>query len=209
VRRLGGKTDLPVDVRVIAATNKVPEEAIRNKQLREDLYYRLNVFHIMLPPLRDRKEDIPALADAILVNLNKKHGCRITGLDPDTIERFQDYAWPGNIRELRNVLERAAIVAGEGTIMPKFLALEPVPAAAEPAPEPAAETPVPEQVPGETIRARRGATLEEIEDTYIQLILQRTNNNKTRAAEILGISVRTLHNRLGQLTSDKAKSATG
>ena len=76
VRRLGGKTDLPVEVRVVAATNKVPEEAIKDKLLREDLYYRLNVFHIMLPPLRDRKDDIPAISDAILVNLNKKHGCR-------------------------------------------------------------------------------------------------------------------------------------
>jgi DNA-binding NtrC family response regulator len=174
------------------------------------LYYRLNVFHIMLAPLRDRKEDIPALADAILVNLNKKHGCRITGLDPDTLERFQNYAWPGNIRELRNVLERAAIVAGEGTILPKALALEPVVAAAEPAPEPAAEAGISvETASGDTVRVRKGATMEEIEDAYIQLILQRTNNNKTKAAEILGISVRTLHNRLGQVTSRKAKSATG
>ena len=206
VRRLGGKTDLPVDVRVVAATNKVPEDAIRNKQLREDLYYRLNVFHIMLSPLRDRKEDIPALADAILANINKKHGLRITGLHPDTIERFQDYAWPGNIRELRNVLERAAIVTGEGTILPRVLALDPVPAAAEPPREPAVEpAPIQAEAVDEIIRARKGATLEEVEDAYIQLILQRMNNNKTRAAEILGISVRTLHNRLGQLT----KTAVG
>ena len=126
VRRLGGKTDLPVEVRVVAATNKVPEEAIKAKLLREDLFYRLNVFHIMLAPLRDRKDDIPAISDAILVILNKKHGCRITGLHAGTLEQFQNYAWPGNIRELRNVLERAAIMAGEGLILPKHLAMEPM-----------------------------------------------------------------------------------
>ncbi len=80
VRRLGGKTDLPVEVRVIAATNRNPEDAIRNKLLREDLFYRLNVFNIHLPPLRDRKGDIAAIAEAIIANLNRKHGCRVTGL---------------------------------------------------------------------------------------------------------------------------------
>src|SRR5580658_3056577 len=132
VRRLGGKTDLPVDVRVVAATNKVPDDAIRNKLLREDLYYRLNVFHIMLAPLRDRKDDIAAISEAILINLNKKHGCRITGLDAGTHTRFQSYGWPGNVRELRNVLERAAIMAGEGLILPKHLAMESTTAVAEP-----------------------------------------------------------------------------
>jgi DNA-binding NtrC family response regulator len=211
VRRLGGKSDLPVDVRVVAATNKVPEEAIKAKLMREDLYYRLNVFHIMLPALRDRKDDIPAISEAILVNLNKKHGCRITGLQAGTLERFQNYAWPGNVRELRNVLERAAIMAGEGLILPKHLLMEPMTAPAE-APreevaEPAMETQA--EPAGDSIRVRAGATMEEIEDAYINLVLQRTNNNKTKAADILGISVRTLHNRLGQLTNRKASSATG
>ncbi len=201
VRRLGGKIDLPVEVRVVAATNKNPEDAIRNKLLREDLYYRLNVFQILLPPLRDRKEDIPAISEAILVNLNKKHGCRVTGLHPSTLERFQSYNWPGNVRELRNVLERAVIMASEGLILPRHLAMDP-----GGAPEPQA---VAEDGGGdsESLRIRPGATMEEIEDTYIDLILRRTNNNKTRAAEILGISVRTLHNRLGQQGKGKADSA--
>ena len=142
------------------------------------------------------------------MNLNKKHGCRITGLHSSTLEKLRDYAWPGNIRELRNVLERAAIVAGEGTILPKYLALEAVTAPAEPMPESAPAIETITEPAGETVRARKGATLEEIEDAYIQIILQRTNNNKTKAAEILGISVRTLHNRLGQVTDRKAQSAT-
>jgi DNA-binding NtrC family response regulator len=209
VRRLGGKLDIPVEVRVIAATNKIPEEAIRNKLMREDLYYRLNVFNIHLPPLRDRKGDIAPISEAIIANLNKKHSVRVTGLHPGVLERLQNYNWPGNVRELRNVLERAVILAGEGAILPKHVAIDVV--SAEPQ-LPAAELPEPTAATGEfegdSIRVRPGATMEEIEDAYIDLILRRTNNNKTRAAEILGISVRTLHNRLGQL-KPKANGAAG
>jgi DNA-binding NtrC family response regulator len=212
VRRLGGKVDIPVEVRVVAATNRVPEEAIRSKLLREDLYYRLNVFHIFLPPLRDRKEDIPPISEAILSTLNKKHGTRIAGLHPAALERFQNYNWPGNIRELRNILERAAIMAGEGLIMPKHFASDTLGFAGAGEPEVQAATappPASEPEEGESIRIRPGATMEEIEDAYINLILQRTNNNKTKAADILGISVRTLHNRLGQLGNKKLSNATG
>jgi DNA-binding NtrC family response regulator len=208
VRRLGGKVDLPVEVRVIAATNRPPEEAIKDKHLREDLYYRLNVFHISLPPLRDRKEDIAPISEAIVGNLNKKHGCRITGLHPSVLERLNRHSWPGNVRELRNVLERAVIIAGEGLIQPKHLALD----AGEPEPAPAAAVVAPpagpfQAEPDDSIRIRPGASMEEIEEAYINLVLQRTNGNKTKAAEILGISVRTLHNRLGQLGKGKANSA--
>jgi DNA-binding NtrC family response regulator len=200
VRRLGGKTDIPVEVRVVSATNKNPDEAIKGKLLREDLYYRLNVFHLALPPLRDRKEDIPAIAEAIVSNLNKKHGCRIAGLHPSVLERLHNYSWPGNIRELRNVLERAVILAGDGLVLIKHLAMDP--AASDPQPtvlDPSSE---------ETIRVRPGASMDELEEAYINLILQKTNNNKTRAADILGISVRTLHNKLGQLTKTKVSSAS-
>jgi DNA-binding NtrC family response regulator len=207
VRRLGGKTDLPVEVRVIAATNKIPEEAIKEKLLREDLYYRLNVFQIMLPPLRERKDDILPIAEAILVHLNKKHGCRVTGLHPAALDRLHNYSWPGNVRELRNVLERAVIMTGEGMILSKNLAMDTQ--AASDAPEPVIAPAAVETETGDSIRVRPGATMEEIEETYINLILQRTNNNKTRAAEILGISVRTLHNRLGQFTKGRATSAVG
>jgi DNA-binding NtrC family response regulator len=134
------------------------------------------------------------------------------------------YSWPGNIRELRNVLERAAIMAGEGAILPKHLAMDPmaIPAEHEPEREPQrkeaiaterVETERPEVTASaeasDSIPVPPGATMEEIEEAYIDLILKRTNNNKTKAAEILGISVRTLHNRLGQLSNRKAKTAAG
>src|SRR5205807_2899712 len=107
LRRLGGKSDIPVQVRVVAATNRAPDIAIRDKHLREDLYYRLNVFHLRLPPLRDRPEDIPAICEAILSNLNQKHECRVANIHPQVLESFRTAPWPGDVRQLRNVLERA------------------------------------------------------------------------------------------------------
>src|SRR5205807_3933931 len=121
VRRLGGKTEFEVDVRLVAATNKIPEEAVRGGHLREDLFYRLNVFHIHLPPLRDRKEDIPPISQALISDLNRKHDCKVSDISPAAMEAFQRHPWPGNVRELRNALERAVILAGEGTIEMKHL----------------------------------------------------------------------------------------
>src|SRR5262245_14171114 len=116
VRRLGGKSEILVDVRVVAATNKPLEDTIRKGSFREDLYYRLNVFPIQLPPLRDRPDDIPMLATALISDLNRKHDCRVTDISASVLERLSQHHWPGNVRELRNVLERAVILAGEGTI---------------------------------------------------------------------------------------------
>src|SRR5215472_1091252 len=110
VRRLGGKAEFEVDVRVIAATNKVPEEAVSGGHLREDLYYRLNVFHVHLPPLRERKGDIRAIAETLIGDLNRKHECRVTEVSGDVLEALERHHWPGNVRELRNVLERAVIL---------------------------------------------------------------------------------------------------
>ncbi len=142
VRRLGGKTEFEVDVRVVAATNKVPEEAVRGGHLREDLYYRLNVFHIHLPPLRERKEDILPIAEALLGDLNRKHECRVTDISGSALDAIGRHHWPGNVRELRNVLERAVILAGEGTIemkhLPAFLQAMPSAATLGPAVAPAA-----------------------------------------------------------------------
>jgi DNA-binding NtrC family response regulator len=189
VRRLGGAHDIAIDVRVLAATNQAPDKAIENKKLREDLFYRLNVFHVLLPPLRDRKSDIPAIAAALIRNLNKKHSCRVAHFSPEVLMRLQEYSWPGNVRELRNVIERAVIVAGEGDIqmnhLPRLLA-----PAAQPGPA------LLKDESRDTLQVRVGDRLDEIEKAYIRLVLKYTNNNKTRTAEIVGLSLRTLHNKL-------------
>src|ERR1700730_15874025 len=196
VRRLGGRAEFEVDVRVVAATNKAPDEAVRSGQLREDLYYRLNVFHIHLPPLRERKADIRAIAETLVGDLNRKHECRVADLPPAVLEAFEAHNWPGNVRELRNVLERAVIIAGEGTIemnhLPAFMqgrpgTAPPLAPSAEAAPAPA---------DNDTIRFQIGTTVEDVEKGLILRTLEHTRNNKTRAAEILGISLKTLHNKL-------------
>ena len=203
VRRLGGKTEFEVDVRLIAATNKIPDEAVRGGHLREDLYYRLNVFHIHLPPLRDRKEDIPPIAESLMHDLNRKHDCRVTEISRETLDAFQRHDWPGNVRELRNVLERAVILAGEGAIeqthLPAFLQGT-TELGAAPAAKTAAAPPV--EDPG-VVRFRIGTTVEEAEKGLILRTLEHTRNNKTRAAEILGISLKTLHNKLKEYGGGK------
>jgi DNA-binding NtrC family response regulator len=193
VRRLGGKSEMVVDVRVIASTNQKLEEAVQKKQVREDLYYRLNVFRVHLPPLRERREDLPALAEALLRDLNRKHGCKVTDVDPRAMELLERHSWPGNVRELRNVLERAVILAGEGTIgfahLPPQLdsgGLRGVP--------PGGGDPRIVEIPV-------GATVDEAEKALILRTLEHTRNNKTRAAEILGISLKTLHNKLKEYGS--------
>lgn len=187
VRRLGGTHDIPINVRVLASTNQAPEKAIQDKRLREDLFYRLNVFHLLLPTLRERKGDIPAISNALIRNLNKKHSCRVTQLAPEVLARFQDYGWPGNVRELRNVLERAVIVAGEGEIHVRHLPSLFVPQTPSASPKEPAEG---------VLQVRIGDRLSDVEEAYIRLVLKYTNNNKTRAAEIVGVSLRTLHNKL-------------
>ena len=199
VRRLGGRTEFEVDVRVVAATNKVPEEAVHGGHLREDLFYRLNVFHIHLPPLRDRKEDIRAMAETLIGDLNRKHECKATEVSAAVLSALHRHNWPGNVRELRNVLERAVILTGEGTIEMKHLPLflQDRPGAVTPA---AGEAPIAVAVPLpdelESVRFQIGTTVEEAEKGLILRTLEHTRNNKTRAAEILGISLKTLHNKL-------------
>src|SRR6476646_3542349 len=116
VRRLGSKTEIQLDVRVVASTNSPLEAALREGKFREDLFYRLNVFPVPLPPLRDRLEDIPALVSALLADMNRKHSIKVTDAAPAVLDILRTHSWPGNVRELRNVIERAAILAGEGSI---------------------------------------------------------------------------------------------
>jgi len=198
VRRLGGKSEILVDVRVIASTNKVLEDALKKGEVREDLYYRLNVFHICLPPLRERMDDLPALAEALVRDLNRKHNCRIADLSAEVLERLNRHHWPGNVRELRNALERAVILAGEGTISLEHLPGNFHSAAAAPKGD---DHDDPTQV-----RLRVGATIGEAEKALILRTLRHTKNNKTRAAEILGISLKTLHNKLKEYGSAESEA---
>ncbi|HXA52323.1 MAG TPA: sigma-54 dependent transcriptional regulator, partial [Candidatus Acidoferrum sp.] len=212
VRRLGGKAEFEVDVRLVAATNKVPEEAVHGGHLREDLFYRLNVFHIHLPPLRDRKDDIRSIAETLVGDLNRKHDCKVVDLSPDVLDALQRHNWPGNVRELRNVLERAVILAGEGTIdskhLPAFLQHRtggvPVAVAAGAGPSIA---PAPPQDELDAVRFTIGTTVEEAEKGLILRTLEHTRNNKTRAAEVLGISLKTLHNKLKEYSGAKEAEA--
>lgn len=200
VRRLGGKAEMLVDVRVIASTNRRVEEAVQKGQIREDLYYRLNVFRIHMPALREHKEDIPVLCETLLAALNRKHGCKVTDIEPKVLEMLRAHSWPGNVRELRNVLERAVIVAGEGTLrvshLPQPFAPAVTPSAAAAADPNVVSVPV-------------GTTVEEAEKALILRTLEHTRNNKTRAAEILGISLKTLHNKLKEYGAAETGQAAG
>ena len=201
VRRLGGKGEIEVDVRVLASTNKVVEEALSKGELREDLYYRLNVFQIQLPPLRQREGDVAQLTKALIEALNKKHEARVVDINPDVLQQFKQYSWPGNVRELRNVLERAVILAGEGVItahhLPRDFGV------------PAGSRPQLQEAEPDTVRLPVGTTVGEAEKALIQLTLQHTKNNKTRAAEILGISLKTLFNKLKEYGAAEAEAGTG
>jgi DNA-binding NtrC family response regulator len=198
VRRLGSKTEMPVDVRVVAATNRDLGEAIAKGQLREDLYYRLNVFHVQLPPLRERLDDVPLIAESMIQALNEKHGCRVTDISGAALERLRRYNWPGNVRELRNVIERAVILAGEGTIEEGHLPGSLL--------GPGAGAPVRPAVEGNGVSLEVGMTVDEAERALIELTLQHTKNNKTRAAEILGISLKTLFNKLKEYGAEGRES---
>src|SRR5215204_3688321 len=184
-RRLGGRNEQTVDVRVIAATNVNPAEAVKSGKLREDLYYRLNVFAIELPALRQRKEDLPLLIQSFLADFNERNNKKVSALDPAAMRILEQYNWPGNVRELRNVIERAVILSSGEFIDPKQL-----PPLIADAPEIASKA---------TLSLAPGTTVEEAERRLILMTLEHTRDNKTRAAEILGISLKTLHNKLNKL----------
>jgi len=183
-RRLGGRQEQSVDVRVIAATNVVPAEAVKSGKLREDLYYRLNVFAIDLPPLRARKEDLPLLIQSFLAEFNQRNNKSVSAIEPTAMRVLEQYNWPGNVRELRNVIERAVILSTGEFIEPKHL------------PPLVSDSP---EVVKPTLSIAPGTTVEEAERRLILMTLEHTRDNKTRAAEILGISLKTLHNKLNKL----------
>jgi DNA-binding NtrC family response regulator len=193
LRRLGSKTETEVDVRVLAATNKVPEEAVARGELRNDLYYRLNVFNIQMPMLREHKEDIPALVDSILKEMSAKHGRKAVVVSEAVLHLFQNHSWPGNVREVRNTLERAVIVCDGAVIETKHL------------PPGFGQTMMPTSADdADAVHLGVGTTVEEAEKLLILKTLEATNNNKTKAADILGISLKTLHNKLKEYGSAQA-----
>jgi DNA-binding NtrC family response regulator len=184
LRRLGSKVETSVDVRVLAATNKVPDDAVAKGEIREDLYYRLNVFNIHMPALREHKEDIRELVTSLLEDMNQKHNRKVAEVSQAVHNIFQTYSWPGNVRELRNTLERAVIVCESGLVETKHL-----PPGFGQSVRPVVNDP-------DAVHLGVGTTVGEAEKLLILKTLQATNNNKTRAAEILGISLKTLHNKL-------------
>jgi DNA-binding NtrC family response regulator len=181
VRRLGGKQEFAFDVRVIAATNQEPRNAIADGKLREDLYYRLTVFTVHLPPLRDRKEDIPLLAQHFIGEFNRKHNSQVEALRDDAMEMLTAYSWPGNVREFRNVMERALILAKgewiEMSHLPPYLR------------NPGSES-------SSRIVLPLGITAAQAERELILRTLEQTGHNKAEAARQLGLDVKTIRNKL-------------
>jgi DNA-binding NtrC family response regulator len=179
LRRVGGSTEVALDVRVLAASNRDLASAIREGRLREDLYYRLNVFTIEIAPLRERVEDLPLLVEHFVHQLNTPGGKEVRGVDHECLEALKHHPWPGNVRQLRNVIERALIV-GKGPL----LTIADLPADFK-------------AIGGEaTFPVRVGSSLEEVEKELFNRTIAFTGGNKTRAAEILGVSLKTLYNKL-------------
>jgi DNA-binding NtrC family response regulator len=183
-RRIGGRNEQVVDVRIIAATNADPVDAVKSGRLREDLFYRLNVFAIQLPPLRERREDLGLLIQAFLTEFNTRNNKSVAAVNPEAMRILEGYHWPGNVRELRNVMERATILAQGEFIEPRHLPGLLVQAG---------------QATDRAVSLSPGTTVEEAERRLIVMTLEHTKGNKTRAAEILGISLKTLHNKLNRL----------
>ena len=179
--RLGGRRTIKVDARLIALTNVDLAQAVRRRDFREDLFYRLNVVHIQVPPLRQRKEDLPALVQHFLTTFARKHGRSAAGIAPDSLAVLREYEFPGNVRELANTIERAVIVATGRQVE---------------------ESDLPGAVRASVKLQRRREqprTLAQLEAEYVTEILIATKGNKTEAARILGISRKNLYERIARL----------
>ncbi len=175
--KVGDTKPTKVNVRIIAATNRDLKDEIKEGKFREDLYYRLNVFAIKLPSLRERKEDIPVLAENFLKLFAEKTNKRITGMSKEFINRLQQQEWKGNIRELKNVIERAVILADDSELKPEYLPLE---------------------IQQSSSDGSSSFHLANIERSHIQKVLQHTKGNKAKAAELLGIGLTTLYRKLDE-----------
>ncbi len=193
IRRVGENEPFRVDVRVLCATNRDLRDMVANELFREDLFFRLNTFEIYLPPLRERRHDISALAKHLLTRLASRRGLTESVISTESIDMLMAHEWPGNIRELANVIERATILAGNGPIQPEHLPTQ-LPSrnkshANNPSPIASPHFQIPDGNP----------TLRDIEMKYIQTILEKHNGNKPAASRELGISLKTLYNKINQL----------
>jgi DNA-binding NtrC family response regulator len=184
IDKVGGREPIPIDVRVIATTNRDPKQLIEDGKFREDLYYRLNVIPIKLPPLRERMEDLPVLAEHFMKKHSRENGKKIAAIAPETLRLLNKYQWRGNVRELENIIERSVLICQGDVIEPTHLFME------DGEKSPAG---------GDTnaLGNFRG-TIYEMERELIFKTLEETGNNKTKAADILGISIRTLRNKLNE-----------
>jgi DNA-binding NtrC family response regulator len=181
LRRVGGTTEIPLDVRVLASSNRDIEQAVRDGKLRSDLYYRLNVFTIALPPLRERIDDLPQLVQMFINHYAQQNNKEVTGVDEECMQALAAHPWPGNVRQLRNVIERALIVCEGHTIRKPDLPDDFKAAGSG---------------DGSFIKIPLGSSLEDVEKEMISRTIEFTAGNKTRAAEILGVSAKTLYNKL-------------
>ena len=191
MRRVGGSTEIPLDVRVLAASNRDIEEAVRDGLLRADLYYRLNVFTIQLPPLRERVEDLPQLIQVFVEHYSAQNQKSVIGADEKFVKALQLHPWPGNVRQLRNVIERAVIICAGRTIGTKDL--------------PDLGCFVDTGIPG-YLKMPLGSSLEAVEKEMILRTIEFSGGNKTRTAATLGVSVKTLYNKLAQYGLDFSKA---
>ena len=193
IRRLGGRAEVEVDVRVLCATNRDLKDEVRAGRFREDLYFRLHVFAIRLPPLRERREDVPLLVAHFVQKFDAETGKRVQGVTPGALAALQAHRWPGNVRELRNAVERAMIlvdgdVIGEDHLPPDVRAARPEAA---------------------TLRVPLGLPLDEVEKQVILASLDRNGGNKARTADLLGISEKTLYNKLHRYAAEARAHAGG
>ena len=182
--RLGGTKTLKVDVRLIAATNRDLRAALEDGTFREDLYYRLNVVAIDIPPLRDHKEDIPALANFFLEKFARESGKPIRGITPAAMKLLMDFHWPGNVRELENIIQRGVTLSAGSTLDAADIHLDP---------------PSPRAVAGAPTVLPAGMTLDQWEDETIREALRQANGNKSQAARALGLSRNALRYRLSKI----------
>jgi DNA-binding NtrC family response regulator len=202
LERVGGNRTIKVDVRVLATTNRRLEESVERKEFRQDLYFRLNVVPIQVPPLREHMEDVSYLAQQFMPRFARKHGVRARGISDRCLAVLQAHDWPGNVRELQNVIERAVILCGDsGMLDPEHLGFSPQAISASHSPVPAfdpAGFPSVSSTDASTPPAQDIVPLAELEKRHIFAAMDKTDGNRTHAAKLLGISVRTLRNKLNE-----------